>query len=230
MELLPGGITLDIPKGAFPLSTDSMALAHFAAVRKHASVLDLCSGCGTLGLLLCSKEPSCTVCGVEVDPFSHNAALENIRRNGLSARMESICAPVQSVSERFSPGSFTCCVANPPYFSGGPSSLSAPQARKEESCSMEELLHAAGWAVKFGGDVFLVHRPESLARLIVCGSAENLEAKELVLLRHQEDGPIGLILLRFRKGGKPGLKLSEWALYTRDGAETPLYRKIYHKE
>ena len=78
--------------------------------------------------------------------------------------------------------------------------------------------------------MFLVHRPESLARLIVCGSAENLEAKELVLLRHQEDGPVGLILLRFRKGGKPGLKLSEWALHTRDGAETPLYKNIYHKE
>ena len=230
METLPNGYTLLVPPDAFPLSTDSVVLGHFVRLPKNARVLDLGSGCGTLGLLLCSKEPSCTVCGVEVDPFSHNAALENIRRNGLSARMESICAPVQSVSERFSPGSFTCCVANPPYFSGGPSSLSAPQARKEESCTLEALLHAAGWAVKFGGDVFLVHRPESLARLIVCGSAENLEAKDLVLLRHQEDGPIGLILLRFRKGGKPGLKLSEWALHTRDGAETPLYKSIYHKE
>ena len=90
MELLPGGITLDIPKGAFPLSTDSMALAHFAAVRKHARVLDLCSGCGTLGLLLCSKEPSCTVCGVEIDPLSHNAALENIRRNGKYMRRPAV--------------------------------------------------------------------------------------------------------------------------------------------
>ena len=39
MELLPGGITLDIPKGAFPLSTDSMALAYFVTLKKQVGTL-----------------------------------------------------------------------------------------------------------------------------------------------------------------------------------------------
>ena len=52
MEYLPSGIRLEVPEGCFPLTTDSMALADFSAIRGDKSVLDLGSGCGTLGLLL----------------------------------------------------------------------------------------------------------------------------------------------------------------------------------
>ena len=82
MEYLPNGFTLEIPAGAFPLSTDSMVLSHFVKLPRNARALDLGSGCGTLGLLLCAKEDSCTVTGMELEETAHLAALENIRRNG----------------------------------------------------------------------------------------------------------------------------------------------------
>ena len=56
MEVLHNGYTLELSEGAFPLSTDSIALAHFTHLPKHATVLDLGAGCGTLGLLLCAKD------------------------------------------------------------------------------------------------------------------------------------------------------------------------------
>ena len=52
MELLPNGLTLNLAEGEFPLSTDSMVLSGFVKLPKNARVLDLGSGCGTLGLLL----------------------------------------------------------------------------------------------------------------------------------------------------------------------------------
>ena len=51
MEILHNGFTLDTPPGTFPLSTDSMVLAHFVRLPKNARVLDLGSGCAALGLL-----------------------------------------------------------------------------------------------------------------------------------------------------------------------------------
>ncbi len=119
MEQLPNGLTLEIPAGAFPLSTDSMVLSDFVRLSKNARVLDLGSGCGTLGLLLCAKDPGCHVTGAELDPIAHQGAVENIRRNGLTHRMESICTDLRTISVRFPPGQFSCCVSNPPYFSGG---------------------------------------------------------------------------------------------------------------
>ena len=228
MEYLPGGLTLSLCEGAFPLSTDSMVLSHFIRLPKNARVLDLGSGCGTLGLLLCGKDPNCHVTGVELAERAHLEALDNIRRNALDARMESICADLRSVSGRFSPGSFSCCVSNPPYFSGGAASRTLATARQEGSCTPEDLFRCGGSLLKFGGDFFLVHKPERLAELIATAAGHQLEAKRLCLLRHREGGPVNLILLQLRKGAKPGLVWEEIVLHHADGSPTPVYREIYH--
>lgn len=228
MEFLSNGITLDIPSGAFPLSTDSMALAHFAHLPRNARVLDLGSGCGTLGLLLCAANSSCHVTGLELDRCAHEAALENIRRNDLTARMESICGDLRQISGHFGPGQFSVCISNPPYFSGGPASAAFPDARKETACSLAELMQSAGYVLKYGGDFYLVHRSERLAEIIALGAASSLEAKQLLLLRHRETGPISLVLLHLRKGGKPGLKIEEAALFDRNGEPTDYYKSVYH--
>ena len=228
MEHLPNGYTLELSADSFPLSTDSMVLAHFAKLPRQARVLDLGSGCGTLGLLLCSKKDDCHVTGIELNEKAHAAALENIRRNGLDARMESLCADLRSVSEIFSPGQFSCCVSNPPYFSGGPASVSHPTARREDHCTPDDLFRAADWCLKYGGDFFLVHKPERLAELIAKAAQYKLEAKRLLLLRHRESGPISLILLRFRKGAHPGLIIEEQTLFSKNNESTSYYKEIYH--
>ena len=228
METLPNGYALDIPEGAFPLSTDSMILSHFVRFPRNARILDLGSGCGTLGLLLCARDEHIFVTGVELDETAHQAALSNIRRNRLEPRMQSICADLQSVSERFSPGSFSCCVSNPPYFSGGPASKAVPAARREDACTPAALFRAAAWALKYGGDFFLVHRPERLAELISKAAETGLEAKRLLLVRHNPASPVSLILLQLRKGAKPGLAWEELILRNPDGTPTESWQEIYH--
>lgn len=227
MELLPHGLQLEIPPGCFPLTTDSMALAHFAGSLGAKSVLDLGSGCGTLGLLLCAQSQRCHVTGIELDAAAHRGAEENIRRNKLTERMESICADLRQLPGLFEPGQFDCCISNPPYFSSGPASLS-PSLRREDCCCLGDLMASAAWALKYGGDFFLVHRPERLGEVIARGAEHHLEAKQLKLLRHREDGPISLILLRLRKGGKPGLAMEELSLHHGDGSPTKEYLEIYH--
>ena len=228
MEQLPNGFTLNLPEGAFPLSTDSMVLSHFVRLPKNARVLDLGSGCGTLGLLLCAVNESCRVTGVELSQSAHLAAIDNIRRNGLTTRMESICVDVRQVPGSFPPGSFDVCVSNPPYFSGGPASRTA--ARKNGDVHTKIPPNAFGYPMQSLLEPLypFVHRPERLAELIVRGSQVNLEAKRLCLVRHQADSPVNLVLLQLRKGGKPGLKWEEIVLHDLSGAPTEQYRRIYH--
>ena len=228
MEQLHNGYTLALCEGAFPLSTDSIALAHFVRLPKAATVLDLGSGCGTLGLLLCAKDPGCRVTGIELDETAHQAALSNAQRNGLEGRLNSICADLTTLSEFLTPGSVSCCVSNPPYFTGGPESRSVPLARREDRCSMQQLFDAAAWAVKFGGDFFLVHRPERLGEIFACASRVRMEPKRLCLLRHSPNSPVSLVLVQCRKGAKPGLAWEELCLRCADGTPSPDYRKLYH--
>ena len=229
MEYLPNGLTIECPPETFPLSTDSMVLAHGVRLPRNARVLDLGSGCGTLGLLLCDRDPGCHITGLELSEVSHNAALENIRRNRLEDRMESIHADLRELAPELW-GRFQVCVSNPPYFSGGPASAANPTARRDDCCAPEDLMRSAARALKFGGDFYLVHKPDKLAQLISLAAPFCLEAKELTLLRHKADGPISLILLKFRKGAKSGLLLREHCLFDSRGEATGYYREVYHRK
>lgn len=224
MEYLHNSFALEAPEGSFPLSTDSMLLADFVKLPRNASVLDLGSGCGTLGVLLCAREKTCTVAGVELTEDAHKAALENIRRNGLEGRLQSFFGDLR----QYQGGPFDISLSNPPYFAGGPASRDHPLARREDFCTPEELFASAAKNLKYGGDFFLVHKPERMAQLMACGAKAGLEAKRLRLIKHKTCGEISLILLSFRKGGKPGLIIEEAALFDQNNQPTDYYKSVYH--
>lgn len=228
MERLYGGFTLELCPGAFPLSTDSMVLADFVRLKAGAKVLDLGSGCGTLGLLLCAKQLDCTVTGIELEETAHVMALENSRRNQLEGRLFSLCADVRNIPQRFPRGQFSICVANPPYFSGGLPSQTCPNARQTDTLRTEELFAAAAHSLRFGGELYLVHKPEQLAVLCTQASVHGLEPKRLRLVFHHPGSPVSLILLQCRSGGKPGLQWETLTLFDVSGKPTPDYCRIYH--
>lgn len=227
MEYLQNGFTLEIPTGCFPLSTDSIALSGFVKLPKNARVLDLGAGCGTLGMLLCATHPDCAVTGIEIDQTAHEAALQNAKANAITERYSSICADLCNIGALVKAGSFQVCISNPPYFVGGPVSKAHAQARQEQSCTLEDLFCAADRALQWGGDFFLVHKPERFAEICTCGSRHNLEPKVVQLLRHRKDGPVALILVQCRKGGKPGLIWQEQYLYEADGSPSVYFNSLY---
>ena len=228
MEYLQNGFTLEIPKGCFPLSTDSIALSDFVKLPKNARVLDLGAGCGTLGMLLCAKHSDCAVTGIELDEAAHCAALQNSADNRITDRYQSICADLRKIEASVKAGSFHTCISNPPYFTGGIPSKAYACARQEQSCTLEDLFRAAAWALQWGGDFFLVQKPAQLAELCAYAVRHNLEPKALRLLRHRKNGPITLILMQCRKGGKPGLVWQEQHLYEADGTPSAYFQSLYH--
>ena len=228
METLFNGYTLEIAPTTFPLSTDSMALADFVRLPKQAKVLDLGSGCGTLGILLCAKDEACSVTGIELDQTAHGQALENISRNKLQDRLSSICADLTGITDTWESGKFDVCVSNPPYFTAGYLSKTVPTARHEQTCSLDRLVRSAAWSLKFGGDFYLVHKPERLAEIISTACKYKLEPKRLCLVHHKEGGPVSLLLIGFRKGAKPGLIWEEAVLHDRENQPTDYYKAIYH--
>ena len=228
METLHNGFTLNIPEGTFPLSTDSILLCDFVNLPRNARVLDLGSGCSTLGTLLCAKDANCHVTGIEIDPAAHKAAEDNIVNNALQSRMNSICADLRGISQLITPGSFDHCLSNPPYYTGGPASQATPTARRDDFCSLDELFTTAAKMLKFGGDFSLVHKPERLAEICAVAAKHKLEPKRLRLVRHHPQAEVSLILLSFRKGGKPGLLWEEETLFDDNGQPTDYYRTLYH--
>ena len=229
-ERFPGGLTF-CPGAGFPLSTDTMVLADFVRLRPGSRVADLGSGSGALGLLLCGKDSRCQVTGLEIHGPSHEAALENIRRNRLEYRMHSIHGDLRQIRGLIPAGTFGCVVSNPPYFDTGARSRSHALARQTDTCTLEELFLAAQWLLPTGGDFWLVHKPEWLSDLMVLGRNTGLEAKQVRCVCHRADNPPALVLLHCRRGGKPGIRFLPQLVLREDTGEcTAEYRRIYHME
>lgn len=203
-----------------------MVLAHFVRLPKNARVADLGSGGGALGLLLCGKCSSCTVTGLEIQEAPHLAALQNAKDNALEHRLTSALCSVRDARDRFPAGSFHAAVSNPPYFTAGPGNSAA---RKEQAAGLEDFFACAAWLLRYGGDFFLVHRPERLADLMAFGRKYNLEPKRLRFVRHAPDAEPSLVLLSCRKGAGVSLKLlPDLVLHNADGSPTPEYLAVYH--
>lgn len=113
------GLRLRIPEGEVPLGADSLLLADFLTLPPRARVADLGAGCGTLGVLLCARDPSCTVAGIELRPEACRAAQENVRINGLKERLTVLEGDVRHIRALLPAGDFSCVIANPPYFPVG---------------------------------------------------------------------------------------------------------------
>ncbi len=231
MEQLWNGMTIASDR-SFPVGTDSMLLAQFLTLPRQAKIADFGSGCGTLGILLCAREGTCRVTGIELDEAAHNAALENISRNGLSGRLTSLHGDVRRIRELLPANSFDCVISNPPYFPPGSGKVSQTNAmaRSEASLPLEDLCREAAYLLPTGGRFALVHRPERLCDLMFFLRTAGIEPKRIQFVRHRPGAPVCLVLLEGRRGGKPGLKYEpDFTEFHEDGTPTGEYRAVYHE-
>ncbi len=226
LESLWNGIVLK--HGPFPLGTDSVLLSHFLTLPPRARVADLGAGCGTIGLLLCARDNSCTVTGVELDETAWQLAQENIAANGLD-RLSVLQADVRKIQDLLPAGSFDCVVSNPPYFPVG-SGKAANAYRSELTLTLSQLCEAAAWLLPSGGRFALVHRPERLCDLVWELRSHGMEPKRIQFVRHTAASPVCLVLIEARRGGRPGLSyLPDLIEFNPDGTETEAYRTAYHR-
>ena len=232
-ELWPGGPRFRRDDRGFPLSTDSVLLAHFAAARQARRILDLGCGAGVLAVLLCRAQPAAAVEGVELQPEAAALCRANLRENGFPDGGIRT-GDLRDHRALFPAGAYDLVVSNPPYFAAG-SGLSAPDparaaARDERCCTLDELCAAAAWLCRWGGSFALVYRPERLAALFCALCAHGLEPKRLRLVQHRADAAPSLALVEARRGGRPGLAVEAPLLLTGpDGGDSDEIKLIYHR-
>lgn len=212
--------------GEFPLTTDSILLADFAPPGKAERVLDIGCGAGIIGLLLAWNNSKANVTGVEISEDAALCARENIAANGLSERMDVICADINSAP--YERDTFDLVLCNPPYFAKDRGKQ--PNAfRGESTAELPDIIGAAARALHNGGSFCLVHRPERLPEIFVLVRAAGLEPKRLRFVAHTAQAKPSIMLIDARLGGGQSLEvLPLLELKDESGRDSREIRRICH--
>ena len=232
-ELWRGGPRFKQTEQSFKLSTDSVLLAAFANGAKARRALDLGSGAGVLCVLLGWNNPNMEITGVELQAAFAALSRENMAENGLN-NVSILNADLREHRSLFSAESFDLVVSNPPYFSEN-SGYSAPTdhraaAREEKNCTLADICAATRFALRWGGTMAIVHRPERLSELFCAMSAAGIEPKRLRMVCHRAERAPSLVLVEGKRGGKPGLIIEPpLVLADESGADTDEIQKIYRR-
>jgi ribosomal protein L3 glutamine methyltransferase len=95
-------------------------------------VLDLCTGNGSLGILVALTYPDCLVHGLDVSQAALDVAAINVARHGLEHRMRLIASDGLQHAE----GLYDLIVCNPPYVNSYRMATLPPEFRAEPALAL----------------------------------------------------------------------------------------------
>lgn len=223
-DLLIDGMKIIQHPGEFRFTLDAVLLAFFASVKQGGNAVDLGTGTGVIALLLASR--GCAqVEGVEINPRLADMASRTVAGNDLAERVRIHHGDMRAVKGILPSGRWELVVCNPPYRSLG-SGLASPNQDRARAChevaaTLEDVLQAARYLVKYRGRVALCQLPERAVDVLAAMRAVDIEPKRLRWVHPRLDRGPSLFLVEGIRGAKPGLEvLPPLVVYTPDGRYT----------
>ena len=190
---------------------DALLLAEFAKPKSYDKVLDLCTGCGVVPIMMMAKGFLGPVTAVDIQENAIALCEETKRRAGLEGRFFPVLSDLKALD--LPAESFSLVTVNPPYFVSGSGKENGTEARdlarRESGCTLSDVVSVSARLLKYGGRLCLCHRPERLSDVFFEMRKNKLEPKRLTLVCNAtESREPWLILVEGRKGGHTGLKIN----------------------
>lgn len=219
-RLRSGDLLLNQPESGYRFSVDALILAHFAAgLDCVATIADLGTGCGVVGLMLCRSYPDARVTAFEANAALASCATQNASQNGLDSRFQVVESDILLHKSACPVSSFDLVVSNPPFRTAGSGKISPHSgrdtARHESTAGLADFLGAAKYLVKPGGRICFIHHPSRLAEFIACSQQLKLALLRLRMVHGTLDGKATMFLAELAKGSRGGLTV-EAPLVVRD--------------
>lgn len=234
IEDLQNGYSIIQNDEYFSFGTDAILLAHFADIKENERVVDFCTGCGIIPILLAAKNTGAHITGIEIQKEIADMAEESIEMNKLSGDVDIVHGDIKNVLD-YAPHGADVIVVNPPYEKTDTGKQSENAfvniAKREVMCTLEDVAHAAGKVLRTGGRFYIIYRVGRFAELMARLLQYSLEPKQIRLVAQRAGQAPSFVLVEARKGANEGLKfLPTLYVYKTDNSYTDEVKKIYHIE
>ena len=231
-DLMRSGRVIIQNEKEFCFSMDSVLIAHFPQFKKNARVLDLGTGTGVIPLLIADDVKE--ICAVELNPLMADLARRNVELNSLTEKIFVMEGDYRKHREIFKAESFDAAIANPPYtpiLNGEANKISGiARARHEFTATLEDVVTAARYVLKFRGAFYMIHLASRLCEIIDALHRHQMEMKRLRMIHPKSGRDANLIMLEAVVGANVGnLKiLPPLIVHNDDGSYTDEIFKIYN--
>ena len=231
-DLMRSGRAIIQNQNEFCFSMDSVLIAHFPKFKKNSRVIDLGTGTGVIPLLIADNVKE--ICAVELNSRMADLARRNVELNGLSEKISVVEGDYRKHRELFKAESFDAAIANPPYTpitDGEANKISGiARARHEFTATLEDVVTAARYVLKFHGAFYMIHLAARLCEIVDALHRHQMEMKRLRLIQPKAGRDANLIMLEAVVGANVGnLKiLPPLIVHNDDGSYTEEIYKIYN--
>ena len=232
-DLMRSGRSIIQDENEFCFSTDSVLIAHFPRFKKNARVIDLGTGTGVIPLLIADDVKE--ICAVELNSRMADLARRNVELNGLTEKIFVVEGDFRKHREIFKAESFDAAIANPPYTpltNGEANKISGvARARHEFTATLEDVVTAARFVLKFRGTFYMIHLASRLCEIVEALRRRQMEMKRLRMIHPKPGRDANLIMLEAVVGANVGnLKIEPpLIVHNDDGSYTDEIYKIYNE-
>lgn len=220
----------------FCFGIDSVLLSDFAkGIKKNSQVLDLGTGTGILGLLLCAKTSLKKITGVEVQTEIAEMAKRTVRLNNLEEKFDIINSNIKDLDKVLKLDYYDSIITNPPYKKLNSGKVNNNEikliSRHEIKAELSDFIKISFKLLKDRGNLYMVHRSERLADIIYEMRLNKLEPKRIRFVYSNNNSDSKLVLIEAIKNGKSFLTIEKpLYVYKEDGTYTDEILEIYNKK
>jgi len=234
IEDLQNGYSIIQNDEYFSFGTDAILLAHFADTKDGERVVDFCTGCGIVPILLAARNTGAKITGIEIQKELADMAGESVDMNELNGSIDIVHGDIKNVLD-YAPHGADVVVVNPPYEKSDSGKQSANDfvniAKREVMCTLKDVAGSAAKVLREGGRFYIIYRTQRFAELMERLRRYKLEPKLIQLVAQRQGQAPNFALVEARKGAREGLKfLPTLYVYEQDGTYTDELKKIYHIE
>ncbi len=220
----------------FCFGIDSVILSDFAKnIKKGSKVVDLGTGTGIIGLLLCKKTELKEIVGVEIQKEVAEMANRSIKLNKLEDKFKILNTDINKIFEDklLEKNKFDVVVMNPPYKEKGTGKINEVDSkiisRHEVKATLSDFIKVASNLLKDKGEIYIVHKPERMPDIIQKMRENKIEPKEIKTVYSNKKTEASLILIKGIKGANKFFKILEPVyIYEENGEYTKEIKEIYN--
>lgn len=220
----------------FCFGIDAVLLAHFARVSNHKQkILDIGTGTGIIPIVMHAIYQKGHYTGIDIQEQMIEMASRSVMLNEIEADVQMKTVDIKEYKEHFNSGEFDIITCNPPYMKGDcglkNEHPSKTIARHEVACTLEDIISAASYMLKYGGKMCMIHRPHRLVDILATMRQYKIEPKVMRMIYPKQGKEPTMVLVEGVKNGRPELRVqAPLVVYNEDGTYTDEINEIYGKK